>query len=296
VPNNSQEEIKDIYNAINDISSQMNVDARFIFAVMLQESNGCVRAPTTNYGVRNPGLMQSHNGVGTCNNQGQVQTPCPSQEIYQMILDGVAGTPSGDGLVQLLQSSSGPQDTKLFQAARKYNSGSIDGSGNLSAGIATQCYVSDVANRLMGWVHTANQCPLDGRQVPSRVPLVAAEVDADFTWISKPAQGPAQVVKPAAVPAPQPVPAAPAAQSAPVIPVAPALASVDTRVKATSNRMAPGVTSNCAKYYLVQDGDYCSKVADLFKITFADLRNWNTNLDASCSNLWKGYDYCVEAL
>ena len=47
----------------------------------MQESKGCVRAPTTNNGVRNPGLMQSHNGRGTCNEGGNVKNPCPASEV-----------------------------------------------------------------------------------------------------------------------------------------------------------------------------------------------------------------------
>lgn len=43
----------------------------------MQESGGCVRAPTTNWGVRNPGLMQDHNGVGTRNDNNEVQNSLP---------------------------------------------------------------------------------------------------------------------------------------------------------------------------------------------------------------------------
>jgi hypothetical protein len=89
---------------IQSVASSTGIDPRFIFAIILQESNGCVRAPTTNYGVRNPGLMQSHNGAGTCN-EATVSNPCPSSEITQMIEDGTAGTSSGDGLKQCLAES-----------------------------------------------------------------------------------------------------------------------------------------------------------------------------------------------
>ena len=59
-----------------------------------------MRAPTSNAGVRNPGLMQSHNGGGSCNDEGKVSEPCPKSEIEEMIRDGVQGTADGDGLVQ----------------------------------------------------------------------------------------------------------------------------------------------------------------------------------------------------
>jgi hypothetical protein len=42
-----------------------------------------------------------------------------------------------------------------------YNSGSINPSGDLGRGVATHCYVSDIANRLLGWVFTKSTCTLD---------------------------------------------------------------------------------------------------------------------------------------
>ncbi len=126
---------------------------------MMQESKGCVRAPTTNYGVTNPGLMQSHDGAGSCNN-GAVQNPCPSSEITQMITDGATGTAAGDGLKQCMSESKATDVSEYYKAARIYNSGSVASSGNLQDGIATHCYASDVANRLTGWVKAATACTL----------------------------------------------------------------------------------------------------------------------------------------
>lgn len=160
VPNNSDQEIGHIYNAIKQVSGETGIDPRYILAVMMQESNGCVRAPTTNWGVRNPGLMQGHNGAATCNENG-VQNPCPPNTITQMIRDGAAGTAFGDGLRQLLGKSGASDDSKYYKAARMYNSGSIAGSGDLGDGIATHCYASDIANRLTGWVTAPHGCCLD---------------------------------------------------------------------------------------------------------------------------------------
>src|ERR1700709_2771159 len=95
VPNNSDDEISAMSDSIQSVAKSTGVDARFILAIVMQESNGCVRAPTTNYGVVNPGLMQSHDGTGSCNN-GAVQNPCPADQITQMIKDGTAGTSEGD--------------------------------------------------------------------------------------------------------------------------------------------------------------------------------------------------------
>lgn len=104
-PNNSPEEIQDIYNGVVQVSGETGVDPRFIFAIIMQESTGCVRAPTTNGGVMNPGLMQDHNGTASCNTAGVLTTPCPQDTITQMIRDGTAGTPYGDGLEQLLKQT-----------------------------------------------------------------------------------------------------------------------------------------------------------------------------------------------
>jgi hypothetical protein len=145
VPNNSEQEINDIYNGIKQVAGETEVDARFILAVLMQESMGCVRVPTTNWGVRNPGLMQDHDGAATCN-EGAVQTPCPSAKITQMIRDGVAGTPKGDGIVQLLRRVTGNPSSKYYKVARMYNSGSIDPSGHLEKGIATHCYGKRLLN------------------------------------------------------------------------------------------------------------------------------------------------------
>jgi len=161
VPNNSDGEINEISTAIQSVGASTGIDPRFILAIMMQESNGCVRAPTTNYGVVNPGLMQSHDGSGSCNNGG-VQHPCPPTEIVQMIQDGTSGTSSGDGLEQILAGIGGTDVSMYYQAARIYNSGSIgtttSGAKNLGAGIATHCYASDVANRLTGWTTAPSTC------------------------------------------------------------------------------------------------------------------------------------------
>ena len=127
----------------------------------IQESGGCVRVHTTNYGVRNPGLMQDHNGDATCNDNGWVQNPCPNDTIYKMILEGTAGTNSGDGLANCINQSGRGDVSAFYRAARIYNSGSISSTGQLQNGIATHCYASDIANRLTGWVSAPSKCNCD---------------------------------------------------------------------------------------------------------------------------------------
>lgn len=163
VPDNTDEESANLKSAIQSQAQSTGVDERFILAVVMQESKGCVRAPTTNNGVINPGLMQDHDGSGSCNKAsvgGAVSTPCPADEITQMIKDGTSGTSQGDGLQQCISQAACSDVSKYYKAARIYNSGSVDASGDLGAGIATHCYASDIANRLTGWVTATTKCTL----------------------------------------------------------------------------------------------------------------------------------------
>lgn len=129
-----------IRDAVVGEASTTGMDARFILAVIMQESGGDVHVRTTNNGVRNPGLMQSHNGAtfADLGDGGRAS-------IFQMVQDGVEGTRDGDGLLQ------GVQKTKnYFAAGRLYNSGQLD-ANNLSNGLgATASYCQDLANRVMG--------------------------------------------------------------------------------------------------------------------------------------------------
>jgi hypothetical protein len=159
LPNNSQDETDSIKDAIHQVAKSSGVDARFILSIVMQESQGCVRVQTTDNGVINPGLMQSHEGSGSCNKDGIIQNPCPKSEIHQMILDGVEGTPAGPGLKALIAQEGGSTDVASFyKAARAYNSGTVASSGNLGQGIATHCYASDTANRLLGWTNGPSRC------------------------------------------------------------------------------------------------------------------------------------------
>ena len=149
---NTDSQIQDIYNAIQDRAAASLVDQRYIFATILQESNGCIHVgqTTSSGGVDNPGLMQSHNG-DAYNKYHQTDS------ILLMVQDGTQGTEHGDGLVQNLDLYGNP-----YSASRGYNSGYIPKSGDLSeAAGATACYVTDIANRLTGWVRAKSLCPGD---------------------------------------------------------------------------------------------------------------------------------------
>ncbi|KIW73225.1 hypothetical protein PV04_01359 [Phialophora macrospora] len=168
-PNMSDQEIQDLYNAIKQVSQQTRVDHRFILAAAMQETGGCVRAKTSvspDGTVRNPGILQSFRGNHTCNDNGKVQNPCPKEQILGMIQDGVAGTANGGhGYASDINAQATVDGVEYaqayYRAARLYNSGEIDPSGDLGKGSATHCYSSDIANRLTGWTDAPSACTLD---------------------------------------------------------------------------------------------------------------------------------------
>ena len=139
--NDSSEQTDLIKKAIEQVAAESGIDKRVVLCTIMQESQGNVHVRTTvspDGSVRNPGLMQSHNGAEFSNAD-------PRGSILQMVRDGVEGTKFGDGLTQLVRRYG-----NVYAALRGYNSGSVDQS-NLSNGLgATNSYVSDIANRLMG--------------------------------------------------------------------------------------------------------------------------------------------------
>ncbi|EME81440.1 uncharacterized protein MYCFIDRAFT_198164 [Pseudocercospora fijiensis CIRAD86] len=131
--NNADDETQDIYDAIQSLAKNSSVDNRFILAIVLQESKGCVRVNSTNIGVHNLGLMQSRNGT----------TYNPENRLVQYL----------------------DQYPDAYSAARAYNSGAVAASGDLSDAMgAAKCYASDVANRLTGWVKAESRCGNGGAQ------------------------------------------------------------------------------------------------------------------------------------
>lgn len=161
---NTEAEVAVIKSGIEAAAKASGLDHRFILAAMMQESTGCVRVPTSrspNENVRNPGLFQSANGDHTCNDNDVLTIPCPDNQITGMINDGVLGTASGPGLQQLVKESGAQDVSKYYKALVLYNSGILPASGNLGQGRATQCYASDLANRLTGWTGIGRTCNTD---------------------------------------------------------------------------------------------------------------------------------------
>ncbi|KAI8963340.1 carbohydrate-binding module family 50 protein [Daldinia sp. FL1419] len=56
---------------------------------------------------------------------------------------------------------------------------------------------------------------------------------------------------------------------------------------------SPGQPANCKACYHVVEGDNCWTVTQANGISFDDFRKWNPAIDASCSNLQLGWNYCV---
>lgn len=139
--NDTADQISFMKQAITTVAAESGIDKRVILGTIMQESSGNVHIQTTSSpgdNIRNPGLMQSHNGAEFSDND-------PQGSILQMVRDGTEGTAFGDGLKQCFAHQG-----NIYAAMREYNSGSVDVT-NLSNGLnATPSYVSDIANRLMG--------------------------------------------------------------------------------------------------------------------------------------------------
>ncbi|KAI0014566.1 carbohydrate-binding module family 50 protein [Xylariomycetidae sp. FL0641] len=54
-----------------------------------------------------------------------------------------------------------------------------------------------------------------------------------------------------------------------------------------------GVVANCASCYVVQDGDSCPSITEANDVSMQQLLLWNPSLNAACTNLALGYNYCV---
>ena len=162
---NNDTDIAAIKDGIVSASCKTGLPKRFLMAIMIQESRGCVHVVTTSNGNTNPGLMQSFNGNATCNVGGQAVASCQHDTIVEMIEQG-AGVGLEFGLQQALQKAGGSDAQAYYKAARIYNSGSLDPSGNLGLGIATHCYATDITNRLRGWAGDQTPCREDTIGLP----------------------------------------------------------------------------------------------------------------------------------
>jgi hypothetical protein len=274
---NTPEEIAQIKASILKVAEYTKVDDRYLLAIMMQESKGCVRAPTTNYGQENPGLFQCFNGKATCNPDSKnFVYPCPAQTIKAMVKEG-AGIDMPFGLMQALEQSGASDVSKYYKAARIYNSGQIHTSGNLGAGIATHCYATDVANRLVGWDSVTSTC--DEEEIMT---TMGTNTKYDSGKPKSPEVAPEDPEIPetqSEKPEPQVDPQGPE-----TVPTA-ANAEVD------NINPAPGAVANCKAWFTVKEGYSCNQAG----VGIDTLVALNAGFDPSCSNMWLGYSYCIEA-
>ncbi|KAK9778158.1 hypothetical protein SCAR479_05128 [Seiridium cardinale] len=54
-----------------------------------------------------------------------------------------------------------------------------------------------------------------------------------------------------------------------------------------------GLVSNCAKCYEAVELDNCYDITEAEGISLDDFHLWNPSVDAACTNILSGYNYCV---
>ncbi|KAH6612106.1 hypothetical protein C7974DRAFT_91334 [Boeremia exigua] len=267
--NNSDAEMKALKDSIIGESNASGIPKEFILAIVIQESKGCVRAPTTRWGHENPGLMQSAQGKGTCNPSGSPVSPCSNDVIRQMIHDGTDGDGLETTLTQCVADAGTTDDSKWYKAARLYNAGRIT-DNNLGIG-PTPCYASDIANRLTS---PFNWSPCDNAVIGSLASAqgTVAEVN-DVPNQAAPTSTPPAAHS--ATPTPPPVPGV--------------FAETPQTGSAKPDLIIDGAAAKCTKYFTPKSGDTCASAP----VDFATLRQLNTNLNSECTNLWASYAYCI---
>ncbi|CAN9103188.1 unnamed protein product [Alternaria alternata] len=255
--------------AIESESEVSGVPKEFILAIMMQESKGCVRAPTSESDAHNPGLMQGA-GTTTCHPVGQSSiSPCPANDIRAMIHEGTAGEGLRTSLKEsLVAFSTTTDDSKYYKAARRYNSGSQVTNPNLGHS-ATACYASDIANRLIkpfGESSCDNNAVAgltmtEGREGSygdnNNVGNQKIDLDQHHTDNKQAASNEAS--------------------------------DVETGDCGILDTNITGAADGCTRYYTPKEGATCESAP----IAFAKLRQLNPKLKDDCSNLWAGYQYCM---
>ena len=64
---------------------------------------------------------------------------------------------------------------------------------------------------------------------------------------------------------------------------------------AAPTQTVTGTTADCYEWYVVESGNDCTTLENGYDITLAEIRAWNTYIDAACDNLWADYAYCVDS-
>jgi hypothetical protein len=263
--NNSDAETQAIKDSIESESEGSGVPREFILAVMMQESRGCVRAPTSESDAHNPGLMQGA-GTASCHPLGEgAISPCPTNTIHDMIHEGTSGG-LRTSLKESLDAFSGiTDDSKYYKAARRYNSGSQVTNPNLGHS-ATACYASDIANRL---IEPFSESGCDNNAIAGLTQTEGRETDSNNSDDQQVDLDQHQLNN--KQPAPKQDSQSQSGHSG----------ILDTSVT--------GAVDGCTRYYTPLEGTTCEATS----IPFVKLRQLNSKLNEDCSNFWAGYRYCV---
>ena len=231
-----------------------------------------MRAPTTRWSHDNPGLMQSAQGKGTCNPDGNPISPCKADIIRLMIHDGTDGDGLETTLTQCVADAGTTDDSKWYRAARLYNAGRIT-DNNLGIG-PTPCYASDIANRMTSWF---NESPCDNNVIDtlSSAQGTVGEVN------STPDDATPTTTTTTTTTA--------AAYSTAPTPTCGACTEVPNTTSSKPELIIDGAAPGCTCYYTPQPGDTCASAP----VDPATLRSLNSQLNSDCTNLWAHYAYCV---
>lgn len=155
VESNNDTDINNLRDMIMEVSHDKMVDATFILAIVLQESQGCVRRPNA---TSKEGLSTLNGvllGKGTAKCEGLAA--CQRSTIREMLENGGSGVPESDlrSLVAAIEKNTdhNPQHSlNYYRAAYVYSTAVANIPARFEDAIPRHCYVSDVANRLVGWV------------------------------------------------------------------------------------------------------------------------------------------------
>ncbi|KAG6359252.1 hypothetical protein INS49_012773 [Diaporthe citri] len=143
----TQQDVDRIRVAITSVGKTYGIDRRVLLGMMMEESHGGVGAVTTfdADGVPTGGLMQASSCHGYDGQKNLAQA-----EITYMV-------DCGTQHFKLNLGNWGNQNSEqtIYPAMREYNSGSVIASDLSTApnGAGNPAYVSDVAQRLVGWVN-----------------------------------------------------------------------------------------------------------------------------------------------
>ncbi|KAK8016621.1 hypothetical protein PG993_014810 [Apiospora rasikravindrae] len=131
--------------AIRNAASSIGVDERVILGIIMQESHGYVGVRTTyspGEGIPTAGIMQCSNCPGYPGQTG----------LSQDQTSGMVNGGTNHFKANLRDFGDKWSEESIYPALREYNSGSVN-QNDLSDGRgATASYVSDIAQRLTGWV------------------------------------------------------------------------------------------------------------------------------------------------